>query len=110
MSATLDAALFTTYFGNAPLVTVPGRAFPVAHYYLEDLIEKSGHIIEEGSRYAVRNHDKQETVSLWLTTKGGERRRETAALESEIDVGVSDDFIGYSLATRRCVWKLLLHL
>lgn len=105
MSATLDTALFTTYFGSAPLVTIPGRAFPVAHYYLEDLIEKTGHIIEEGSRYAARNYGKQETVSLWVTTKGGERRRETAALQSETDFEVSDDFIGYSLPTRRCVRK-----
>ena len=101
MSATLDADLFSSYFGGAPLLTVPGRTFPVAHYYLEDVLERTGHVIEEGSRCAKRNYERQETVSLWVTTRGGERRRETAAMESETEAAVSDDFIGYSLPTRR---------
>lgn len=29
MSATLDAGKFQTYFDNCPLMSVPGRAFPV---------------------------------------------------------------------------------
>lgn len=33
MSATLDAAKFQEYFGNAPLLRVPGRTFPVEVYY-----------------------------------------------------------------------------
>ena len=101
MSATLDANLFSSYFGGAPVLTVPGRTFPVSTYYLEDLLEQTGHIVEEGSRCAKRNYNGRETVSLWVTTRGGERRRETAAMESETDVAVSDDYIGYSLPTRR---------
>ncbi|KAF7728628.1 DEAH-box ATP-dependent RNA helicase prp43 [Apophysomyces ossiformis] len=33
MSATLDAGKFQKYFDNAPLLTVPGRTFPVEIYY-----------------------------------------------------------------------------
>lgn len=33
MSATLDAEKFQTYFNNAPLLTVPGRTYPVEIYY-----------------------------------------------------------------------------
>ncbi|KAI8914517.1 P-loop containing nucleoside triphosphate hydrolase protein [Gorgonomyces haynaldii] len=33
MSATLDAAKFQKYFNNAPLMSVPGRTFPVEIYY-----------------------------------------------------------------------------
>jgi hypothetical protein len=29
MSATMNAALFSTYFGGAPVITIPGRTFPV---------------------------------------------------------------------------------
>lgn len=101
MSATLDANLFSTFFNGAPLLSVPGRTFPVSHYYLEDLLEKTGHIVEEGSRCAKRGCGDFETVSLWVTTRGGEKRRETAAMESETDLGVSGDFVGYSLTTRR---------
>ena len=34
MSATLDAAKFQEYFGNAPLMKVPGRTFPVETFYV----------------------------------------------------------------------------
>jgi pre-mRNA-splicing factor ATP-dependent RNA helicase DHX15/PRP43 len=33
MSATLDAEKFQKYFHNAPLLKVPGRAFPVEVFY-----------------------------------------------------------------------------
>eukprot|EP00667_Euglena_gracilis_P006328 EG_transcript_6380 len=33
-SATLDTGLFTAFFGGCPLVTIPGRMFPVAICYL----------------------------------------------------------------------------
>ncbi|KAJ1866102.1 DEAH-box ATP-dependent RNA helicase prp43 [Coemansia sp. RSA 989] len=33
MSATLDSEKFQKYFNNAPLLTVPGRTFPVEIYY-----------------------------------------------------------------------------
>lgn len=39
MSATVDAARFSKYLGNAPILTVPGRTFPVQTRYLEDAIE-----------------------------------------------------------------------
>ncbi|CAG4972074.1 unnamed protein product [Colias eurytheme] len=37
MSATLDIDVFIRYFGNCPLVEVPGRTYPVEDLYLEDL-------------------------------------------------------------------------
>jgi len=99
MSATLDANLFCSYFNGAPLVNVPGRTFPVSNYYLEDLLEHTNHIIEEGSRYARRDFSGRETVSLWVTTQGGEKRRETA--DYELNDAVSDDYPGYSIITRK---------
>lgn len=39
MSATIDTTLFSNYFGNCPVVEVPGRAYPVTQYFLEDIIE-----------------------------------------------------------------------
>lgn len=39
MSATIDTTLFSDYFGNCPVIEVPGRAFPVRQYFLEDTIE-----------------------------------------------------------------------
>lgn len=39
MSATVDALRFSTYLDNAPIMTVPGRTFPVETKFLEDAIE-----------------------------------------------------------------------
>ncbi|KAF2101998.1 ATP dependent RNA helicase-like protein [Rhizodiscina lignyota] len=39
MSATVDALRFSTYLDGAPILTVPGRTFPVRTMYLEDAIE-----------------------------------------------------------------------
>lgn len=44
MSATFDPTLFQEYFsdkngGNAPVIDIPGRTFPVKKQYLEDFIE-----------------------------------------------------------------------
>ena len=52
MSATLNAATFSTWFGGCPTVTIPGRAQPVQEYRLEDALEVTGHIILEDSDYA----------------------------------------------------------
>jgi ATP-dependent RNA helicase DHX29 len=39
MSATVDSARFSRYLNDAPVLTVPGRTFPVQTRYLEDAIE-----------------------------------------------------------------------
>ncbi|KAL8989602.1 MAG: hypothetical protein Q9177_001545 [Variospora cf. flavescens] len=41
MSATVDAAKFQKYFNGAPILTVPGRTFPVEIKYLEDALEET---------------------------------------------------------------------
>lgn len=41
MSATIDAAKFSNYFNDAPVMAVPGRTFPVQTRYLEDVIEET---------------------------------------------------------------------
>ncbi len=35
MSATIDTSRFSSYFGNAPVVNVPGRSYPVEVEYIE---------------------------------------------------------------------------
>ncbi|XP_074556601.1 DExH-box ATP-dependent RNA helicase DExH1 [Curcuma longa] len=41
MSATLNADLFSKYFGNSPIIHIPGFTFPVTELFLEDIIEKT---------------------------------------------------------------------
>ena len=99
MSATLDSNLFSKFFDHAPVIKVPGRTFPVANYYLEDLIDATGHIIEEGSRYAFREYHKTEKTTLWVSSQGGEKHREVVDL-AQRDTEVSDLYSGYSMSTR----------
>uniref|UniRef100_A0A3Q3IX66 Putative ATP-dependent RNA helicase DHX57 n=1 Tax=Monopterus albus TaxID=43700 RepID=A0A3Q3IX66_MONAL len=51
MSATLNANLFSEYFYDCPTIHIPGRAFPVDQFFLEDAISKAGYVIEDGSPY-----------------------------------------------------------
>lgn len=51
MSATLNASIFSDYFGGIPIVDIPGRTFPVEQFFLEDIMETTGYVLEEGSEY-----------------------------------------------------------
>ncbi|KAI9787598.1 MAG: hypothetical protein M1839_000129 [Geoglossum umbratile] len=48
MSATVDAQRFSTYLSDAPILTVPGRTFPVETKYLEDAIELTEYTPDDG--------------------------------------------------------------
>lgn len=63
MSATLNADLFMDYFHNSAspnessscaLISIPGRAFPVNDFYLEDVLEQTKHEIVANSDYAIK--------------------------------------------------------
>ena len=47
MSATVDAQKFSNYLDGAPIISVPGRTFPVGARFLEDAIELTGHTNED---------------------------------------------------------------
>ncbi|XP_010558246.1 PREDICTED: DExH-box ATP-dependent RNA helicase DExH3 [Tarenaya hassleriana] len=42
MSATLNAELFSNYFGAAPKIHIPGFTYPVKAHFLEDVLEMTG--------------------------------------------------------------------
>lgn len=49
MSATVDAEKFSKYMGGAPVLSVPGRTFPVQVRYLEDALEITGYTPEQSN-------------------------------------------------------------
>ena len=55
MSATIDTTLFSSYFGSCPVVEVPGRAFPVQEYFLEDCIQMTNFMPPPSNRKDRKN-------------------------------------------------------
>ena len=54
MSATLKAEAFSTYFMGCPVLDIPGRTFPVEQIFLEDVLELTGYVLEENSKFTRR--------------------------------------------------------
>ncbi|XP_066507581.1 ATP-dependent RNA helicase DHX29 [Hoplias malabaricus] len=71
MSATVDCDKFSSYFNRCPVVTVPGRTFPVEVFHLEDIVEETGYVLEEDSDYSQRFVEEEEEVSVCVTQRGG---------------------------------------
>ncbi|KAI5058462.1 hypothetical protein GOP47_0026632 [Adiantum capillus-veneris] len=55
MSATVDASIFSSYFGDCPVVKVQGRTFPVETIYLEDIYEMLDYQLASDSPAALKN-------------------------------------------------------
>ncbi|KAI5840146.1 DEAH box polypeptide 36 [Tricharina praecox] len=71
MSATVDAERFSDYLGGAPVLKVPGRTFPVQHFYLEDAVEATGFKIEEDPRNPRSRKNEWDDNDAELDTESG---------------------------------------
>ncbi|XP_063913641.1 putative ATP-dependent RNA helicase DHX57 [Zophobas morio] len=59
MSATMNAQLFSDYFGGVPVLSIPGRTFPVEQHFLETVFDITGYVLEEGAEYCRKNYDSE---------------------------------------------------
>uniref|UniRef100_A0A8C6XBJ0 ATP-dependent RNA helicase DHX30 n=1 Tax=Naja naja TaxID=35670 RepID=A0A8C6XBJ0_NAJNA len=64
MSATGDNQRFSQYFGDCPVVKVPGFMYPVKEYYLEDIMSMVG----RHHHYEIKQSDDECIVDLELIT------------------------------------------
>ncbi|XP_056288425.1 ATP-dependent RNA helicase DHX29 [Pseudoliparis swirei] len=71
MSATVDCDKFSNYFNRCPVISIPGRTFPVEVFHLEDIVEQTGYVLEKDSEYCQRILEDEEEVSISITQKGG---------------------------------------
>nr|XP_020017570.1 putative ATP-dependent RNA helicase DHX57 isoform X3 [Castor canadensis] len=85
MSATLNAELFSEYFSSCPVITIPGRAFPVDHFFLEDAIAVTRYVLQDGSPY-------MRSMKQIAREKLKARRNRTAFEEVEEDLRLSLHF------------------
>ncbi|XP_010509537.1 PREDICTED: DExH-box ATP-dependent RNA helicase DExH1-like isoform X3 [Camelina sativa] len=91
MSATINADMFSTYFGNAPTMHIPGFTFPVAELFLEDVLEKS--------RYSIKSSD---SGNYQGNSRG--RRRDSESKKDDLttlfEIDINVHYKSYSSATR----------
>ncbi|KAJ3275598.1 hypothetical protein HDV01_007601 [Terramyces sp. JEL0728] len=73
MSATLDAEKFQRYFDDAPLMSVPGRTFPVEIYYTKQ-VEKD--YVEAALKAVLQIHKKEPPGDILLFLTGEEEIEE----------------------------------
>uniref|UniRef100_A0A2P2KUU9 RNA helicase n=5 Tax=Rhizophora mucronata TaxID=61149 RepID=A0A2P2KUU9_RHIMU len=64
MSATLNAELFSNYFGGAPTIHIPGFAYPVSKHFLEDVLEITGYKLTSFNQIDDYGQEK-----MWKTQK-----------------------------------------
>ncbi|KAI5679650.1 hypothetical protein M9H77_00877 [Catharanthus roseus] len=94
MSATINAELFSKYFGNAPKIHIPGLTFPVAEFFLEDVLEKT--------HYAITSDpDNFPGNSRGRRRRQQESKREDPITESFEDTDIDFHYRSYSTSTRR---------
>ncbi|XP_040257736.1 DExH-box ATP-dependent RNA helicase DExH1 isoform X3 [Aegilops tauschii subsp. strangulata] len=91
MSATINAELFSKYFGDAPIMHIPGFTFPVAELFLEDILEKTQYKI------------KSERDNF----QGNSRKKRLASVKNDPladvfqDVDINKEYGNYSITTRQ---------
>jgi len=54
-SATVDADLFSRYFGHCPVITAQGRTHPVTTHFLEEIYESINYLLAPDSPAALRS-------------------------------------------------------
>ncbi|CAG8564264.1 1245_t:CDS:10 [Diversispora eburnea] len=75
---------------GCPLVEVPGRTFPVAIKYLEDVIEETEYMINEGDEYARKVYRKIKDEGTITIGRGDSLQKLNYELEEDRDM--NDDF------------------
>ncbi|KAI9811170.1 MAG: hypothetical protein M1827_005621 [Pycnora praestabilis] len=87
MSATVDAQRFSSYLNGAPILTVPGRTFPVETKFLEDAVELTG--------YSIDSARQQKNVQINLDDADAED-----SSDQNLKTRFVDDLRAYSSKTR----------
>ncbi|XP_073002247.1 DExH-box ATP-dependent RNA helicase DExH3 [Typha latifolia] len=96
MSATLNAELFSNYFGGAPTIHIPGFTYPVRAHFLEEILEKTGYKLSSSNQMDDYGQDK-----FWKTQRQLVPRKRknqiTALVEDSLKIS---SFENYTSRTR----------
>uniref|UniRef100_A0A2P2KUX2 RNA helicase n=1 Tax=Rhizophora mucronata TaxID=61149 RepID=A0A2P2KUX2_RHIMU len=81
MSATLNAELFSNYFGGAPTIHIPGFAYPVSKHFLEDVLEITGYKLTSFNQIDDYGQEK-----MWKTQKQLAPRKKKNKITALVEV------------------------
>ncbi|ERM93582.1 DExH-box ATP-dependent RNA helicase DExH3 isoform X2 [Amborella trichopoda] len=96
MSATLNAELFSNFFGGAPTVHIPGFTYPVRVHFLEDILEITGYKLTSFNQVDDYGQEK-----LWKTQRQLMSRKRKNQLTALVEDALSKErFENYSSRAR----------
>ncbi|XP_028083612.1 DExH-box ATP-dependent RNA helicase DExH3 [Camellia sinensis] len=95
MSATLNAELFSSYFGGAPMIHIPGFTHPVRSQFLENILEMTGYRLNPYNQIDNYGQEKK-----WKMEKQAIRKRKSQIASAVEDALEAADFREYSPRTR----------
>eukprot|EP00755_Sulcionema_specki_P019880 Sspe_Gene.12250::Locus_4166_Transcript_1_9_Confidence_0.176_Length_4267::g.12250::m.12250/K18995/DHX29; ATP-dependent RNA helicase DHX29 len=109
MSATADTAMFSSYLFGCPILTAPGRTFPVQDFYLEDVYEQVGYVLDPQSAPSLEKDVSLRSKHRNRVLSCSEEIREEVDVIDAVDWQTSppnpsyrdDLYTGYSVTTRR---------
>ncbi|KAI5578160.1 hypothetical protein POPTR_008G014100v4 [Populus trichocarpa] len=96
MSATLNAELFSNYFGGAPTIHIPGFTYPVRAHFLEDVLEMTGYKLTSFNQIDDYGQEK-----MWKTQRQlAPRKRKNQITTLVEDALTNSSFDNYSSRAR----------
>ncbi|CAH9086962.1 unnamed protein product [Cuscuta europaea] len=96
MSATLNADLFSSYFGGAPTIHIPGFTYPVRVHFLEDVLEVTGYKLTSFNQIDDYGQDK-----MWKTQKQLAPRKKKNQITGLVEDALNrSNFESYSARAR----------
>lgn len=97
MSATLNADLFSSYFGGAPTMHIPGFTYPVRAQFLENILETTGYRLTTYNQIDDYGQEKQWKMQKQTQTLKKRKSQIASVVEDALEAA---DFRGYSPRTR----------
>ncbi|CAN6451780.1 unnamed protein product [Victoria cruziana] len=95
MSATLNAELFSSYFGKAPMLHIPGFTYPVRAHFLENILETTGYRLSPYNQIDDYGQERK-----WKMQKQALRKRKSQINSLVEDALETADFKKYSFGVR----------
>uniref|UniRef100_A0A803P513 RNA helicase n=1 Tax=Cannabis sativa TaxID=3483 RepID=A0A803P513_CANSA len=104
MSATLNAELFSSFFGGAPTMHIPGFTYPVRALFLENILEITGYRLTQYNQIDDYGQEKSWKMQKQAQSVGKRKSQIASSVEDALEAA---DFRDYNPKTRESlsVWN-----